>query len=273
MSQLQEQSVQSEYFESYQRLQTNLHQRIAISSPCKLVSFQAEAPGVFPPGTVTIIVSKKGSSLLHQLRMAVENNDKDQLQNIADGLIGEMGKRKPVSLKESAKLVEDSAVYCNITFQGKTLGSYISLVNNATAAVIVVPYIGGQLRQNDFKVIEYNKQFDSHNYETLLVVSLPAMNNDVKQLTDTVHSNKLGELVFTEAFCPGATGVAVLVLVATAVATAAAVTTTIIVKKNADFDALNSVSISREKMKELGTYGSANMLLGMRRDLLLNIKR
>ncbi len=116
----------SPFFKSYAALEKNKFTRNAIISDAALLEYTAKEEGLFPPGTVTVIIGKKGNEIISSIKAAHQTGDRSKLQSIADQIIGDFSKRSAVSLPEAADLVMNSEVFCEVSYGGKVVGSYIS---------------------------------------------------------------------------------------------------------------------------------------------------
>lgn len=257
------------FFEGYQLLENEKYNRNRVVIKPTICKYTPKKPGIFIPGTVTFFVSRKNNKQIENLYRQVLKKNEKVLNNIGKELVEKFEKRKPLTIEESCKEVLSNNAFCELKYNNKKLADFVSLVRGADEAILSVPYIGGELDPNLLQLIEYNKKSEKGELEVLIVISPPNNSEHAESLLNTLAKESKTDLfIEVSSFCGAATGIAVLVLVATAVATAAAITTTVFVKNKQMLKVMNSVDISKDEIRSIGSSESAMKLMKLRREAI-----
>lgn len=211
------------------------------------------------PGTVVLYTAKKGSRLLRNLESALANHSVSRLNQIGTELRDIVEKREVISIREVVDKLIDSPVYFEFRYGGKTLAQNVGLVNGLEFGSLTFAYNGGQLRDEDFQVVEYYRPGAREELDHLVVKNPPRLTDLEREVLRAVPEDMAELNIAIDGKCRGWTFVVALVYV---VLTAAGQVCF------AARDRLSQVRLSPEQVQRLGSLGSARELLNMRRQIL-----
>jgi len=98
---------------------------------------------------------------------------------------------EPPSLSKAAEQIIEAPVYFDLRYGGKTLATTIALINGSTIGSILLPYNGGQLRDEDFSIIEYYRSEPPAGYDYLLIKCPPHLSDIEQKAVDAVPADQL----------------------------------------------------------------------------------
>jgi hypothetical protein len=211
------------------------------------------------PGTVTLYTAKKGSPLLHKLETALASRSQSSLNEIAAELSAVVEKRKIISIREFVDQLIEAPTYFEIRYGGKTLAQNVGLVGDLEFGSLTFAYNGGQLRDEDFQIVEYYKPGVQEDLEHLVVKNPPRLSELEQSVLRAVPEDMLESNIVVVGKCRGWTFAAA----------AAYVILTALGQVCLTRDSLLAqVSLTPEQVERLGNLGSARELLSMRRKIL-----
>lgn len=250
-------------------LENDRQTRVETRIKPKVIFTKSKTPDLFLPGTVTILMAKKGNSDLMSLQKAVDLGDSKSINQFSKKLAEGFKDRKEMNLDDAAKLIKSIPSYTQFKYAGNVVIDYMNLSGNLPYAIAIFPYAGGNIDINLFEQIDYAKTAGDSIYESLIVIHEPNLTVDEKALMEKVP-NYARET--TVGFCPAACGVAAAVVVSWVVV--AVVVTSVVAAATAkdittNFDALNNVHLSADKMRTLGPVNSARELVRLRKEILM----
>lgn len=279
-------------------------------------SLQDPLSGIGVPGTLTIFITRKGSGRLDEVKAAVKEggerasdlvknlysqtatrrgisievvrtiirgiNNGGQVSKLIDDLRNRPIVSKEASLEEVAQQIIAQPVFGHIQYGSSVLAQYVFVPEGTDIYVMTLPYSGGRLAREGFKLVERYKEGSDAALEALVVRANPFLTTAEKAALSQVPSeNHVGPDVWCRTtawgIAAGAAGVGVAAAAAygtacpeAAVAGAAAADAVYnygagdIVKPE-----VFSTHLSEEEIQKLGPMASVREMMQMRRDSLL----
>ena len=206
-------------------------------------------------GSIIVYCAKKGSPLLGRLKKAYAQGDEQALQEISKKVDAIVSKREVISVKEVVDQLKEAPAYFDLAYEHKTLVSHVGLVNGIEFGSMILPWNGGELKDQDFKLVTYLKDFESSDFEVLLVKCRPVLSKIEQEALLQVPETQLNLNIGTAAASPAACLVIVVIFAAaTAIAGCASFR-----------NRLSELVLPADRIKKLGSIGSAAEMLSQRR--------
>jgi hypothetical protein len=122
-----------------------------------------------PAGSVMIYVAHKGSDVMRQLRDIKKNGDTEIAQKLYDQF-----KDRPLLTPDKAwMLLENSPVFADIRYGGRTLATNVFIPNGLEAVWVGCPYNGGKLAVSELTLVEHYKEDSQSAYEAVALMHRP----------------------------------------------------------------------------------------------------
>jgi len=253
------------FFDNYSRLDTDAHMRLARKySPMVMTLEFGENDDINPmavplPGSVVLFTARKGSRLLHNLESAFANRSLSSLNQLGSELRDIVVKREVISVRDAVDKLIDAPVYFDFRYGSKTLAHHVGLINGIEFGSLTFAYNGGQLRDEEFQVVEYYRPGAREELDHLVVKNPPPLTDLEREVLRAVPENMLELNLASPNRCRLWTvGTVVAFVVLTVVGQACL----------AARDRLAKISLSPEQVQRLGSLASARELLNMRRQIL-----
>jgi hypothetical protein len=215
-----------------------------------------------PPGSVLLVWARRGDKVLRQLDAAYCNRDIDELRRAYDALVADHRARPVLSLDEAARELRSTPVYCDVRYAGRTLASNLWPPKSGCGSMLL-PYSGGDLRSEDFQVVQYVRaDAEALAVDVILVASAPHLTEIERRALEAVSAD-MTEL-HVGSFGLVAATPATLVVIAVFVAINTIVTTCCDPLR----DRMAEISLPPETLIELGSVASVAQLVAMRAEVI-----
>jgi hypothetical protein len=221
------------------------------------------------PGTMTLVVGRKGSGALEEFRAALgEGGDRlVQIQKKMAVKYEALAKQSQTADSAVKKLLAEPVI-ADIRYGGVVLNSGIHLPRGMDLAVGVLPYNGGRLAREGFTLVEHFKEGSDAALEAVVVEAAPDLSAAEKAALKLVPPDQLSRNVGTALSCR-TTWIAVTVVGATLVGIVAIgalnAATVIAIAAITAAHLAKPVHITDEQIAKLGPAASAREILAMRR--------
>ena len=214
-----------------------------------------------PPGTVTVLIARKGSGDLGAFREAVTKGGK-QAEQLLQGLIKQSKGQKPLTRKGLADGLLTAPVYADIRYGGSVInsGQFVPAKGQKVVGNIF-PYNGGRLAREGFELVEHYQPGSTAALEGIVLRSDPPLTAAEKAALKMVPSEQLIGNVGSRAmsWCDTTWAAVAGVVLFAAAATVQFVCTAILVDKGDDF--------SQRDLNRLTPAASAKQILQLRRQI------
>jgi hypothetical protein len=238
--------------------------RIRISHP-SVVTYESDQPmDLVPPGCITAVFARRGSSVLSSIATAVRAGDAGQLNQHARRFLEQYRSRRVGPLQRAVEQVSREPVYADVRYGSQSLASNLCTLD-FEAGLITFPYNGGKLKDEEFSLVEYHLPDVRDSVDVLLIKRPPKLSALEELALSRVPEDHLDMNIGNAAACFALTAVLV------AAVGAALVVTTAVAGCNDQFDQLDRVSLPDDTVTALGPAGTARELLQLRRQLLTEI--
>lgn len=207
------------------------------------------------PGSLSIYWGKSGSPVMKQLEYGYLAHDIASIEEAAQSVVATFRDRELISLSSAMNELADAPAFFDVRYAGKTLAEAL-WAPAESCGTIVLPYNGGQLKTEDFTIVDYVKPgADTSLADVFLVLSPPVMTPmEIAAMSavpaDALEVNISGEKMMCTALVTAALFVAAVTVVTTCC--------------ERFFDRLNAVALPPDTLKNLGPTPSAAQLLSMR---------
>ena len=148
-------------------------------------------------------------------------------------------------------------MHFDVRYGPKELSRTLTLPEGAEVGLMVFPYNGGAIDDEDFMLIQYHQVGETVEYPTLLVKVPPDLTEVEIEAMRAVPSDRIGINIGEASCCPAVTA---LVLIAVALATHAGIWQEM-------GNQMNNVHLSESQIERLGPLASAQELVAVRREI------
>jgi hypothetical protein len=107
------------------------------------------------PGTLTLFLARRGSSLLDEVR-GVARADRNSARRLSDRLRRQFAERKRVPLSEAVQQLVSQRVFAELRFGDRTVARNLFVPDDESVCVVTLPYTGAELVPDAFRLIEYS---------------------------------------------------------------------------------------------------------------------
>ena len=219
------------------------------------------------PGTLSVFVARRGSTILKLVRTAARGGPKDLLR-LQAAIDRQRNKRRPVNGALAARRMIASDVFADLRYAGDVLNKGIFLHGGVDLVRTTLPYNGGRLARTGFSLAEYQREGSSESLQAVIVRTQPPKTEAEKAALNQVPANQITQNVGSPMDCE-TTYWAVAAFVAGLVG--AAVTAAAVGcgrPELTDYD-----HVTQREIRRLGPAASARKLLDLRRNELLKWSR
>jgi hypothetical protein len=218
------------------------------------------------PGTITVLVARKGNSLLSQIERSLSGEGNEV--PLAKRLYKQYADRKKVSLTEAVEIARKQPVLADLRYGGKELAQNIFVPSGLGVAVITLPYNGGRLARKAFSWVEHARTEATPSLDVLVLRHTPPLTDAERVALNQVPA-ELREMFIGDGPGPVACSVVIfLVAVVVEVAIVAATWAAAGAHNIEEMAHLSPAEISR-----IGPNATAQRLTEMRREALQNNRR
>lgn len=219
---------------------------------------KALAAGV--PGTVHIILTRKGSGIIEKLRVTLDQDERRFAQVIEDIVAPFRRKKTPLSIDAMVKLTLRQPVFADLRSGGERLHSGVFVPPGADAICLAYPYNGGPLPSRGLELVQYLIDGTDRALEAIALKCDPVLTKAEAAALELMPKNQITKNVGASVDCE--TTYVALVAVTTALATLALALVT------AGCGVIGDPHVDDSAIKQLGPGASARRLLEMRRNAL-----
>jgi hypothetical protein len=214
------------------------------------------------PGTVHVIVARKGSGVIEHLRAALR--DEKRFSRVIAGIVAPYRRRKAMLGSAAlAKLTVRQPVFAELRSSGERLHSGLFVPPGAKAIPLVYPYNGGPLPEK-LELVEYVRAGQRQGLEAIALKSPPRLTRAEAAALKLAPKNQTGRNIGHSADCETTyLLVAALAVAAGTLAIALATGTCGVIAQD---------HLRDDMIKRLGPGASARRLLEMRRKALIKGK-
>jgi hypothetical protein len=220
-----------------------------------------------PPGTVTVLIARKGSDDLNAFRKAAEQGG-DAAAKLLERYTKQYRGQQPLTTEQLAKGLLGASVQADIRYAGSVINSGLFVpAQGQEVSGNRFPYNGGRLASEGFELVEYFEEGTKGELEGLVIVSAPPLSDAEKAALRLVPRDELTTSVGAfplkakAKWCNttwGAVGGAALFVAAGAMAYTEAVACTVIL-------VARDKALSDSDLKKLSPTASAAQILQVRR--------
>lgn len=207
------------------------------------------------PGSIIVYAVKKCNTLFDDLKRAYTLGDSKALQKISKVIDNDVVKRKVISAENYVTELKKGSSYFDLAYDHKNLVANAGMVNGIEFGSFLLPWNGGKLNDESFKVIEYNKNFVSADYDILLVKCKPNLSKIEEEALRAVPANNLSLNIGSVAASPAACLALIAVFVLATHAGAC----------NNFHDKIRELIYPVDQIKKIGEIASAADMLSQRR--------
>ena len=246
-----------------QTVEREVSRRLVRKTPVTLLDYKPSSvirdTQLAPAGSIAVYVAKRGNALMAEVKEATKNTKDGRDRRVMRKVLKQFGKRKPTDLEDVARRAVSAPVLAELGYGGSTMVKNM-FVEDELVLVKMLPYIGGPVRAEDFKFIEYYNADDDEYLECVLVRHPPVLS---AAEAEAIKGN-IPEL--ENAYVGPGDIVANTLLIATGLYAleAVIVVATFIISSHDE----NMQHLSPEAVKSLGPVGTARAMLNMRRNQL-----
>ncbi len=180
-----------------QLLEDEIPRRSMRSTYVEVLDYQPSsvipASQLAPTGTIGVYVSHKGSPLLREIRDAVQDTKGGGDRKLARRIVRTIQQKRPMPADEAARRMVTQPVLASLNYAGSTMVRHLFAESENDLFVTVLPYAGGPLVENGFRLDEYLYEDDDEPLECVLVrnppILSPAEETAIKKLPpDMIHA-------------------------------------------------------------------------------------
>ena len=252
---------------SLDKMQAIKHSRPLRYSNPKVLTYDGEDTPLIREGSVTVFFAKKGSAFLKEVEGTFGTKDKNlqrlAVRELSRSIWQDLGKRKGYTVEESLKIISEEPVVAEARYGSKQLADNLVLPSGVDFGIVVLPYNGGILHDEDFQFVEYFEH-DVHvpgsglEFEAIIVKRRPNLSKLEEDVLSLVPDDLL-EMNIANAVSPGYCVAIVLVITVLTALGEACMTTGQDVRE-----------LPPEEIQALGPLASARELLNLRRQSFYN---
>jgi hypothetical protein len=148
------------------------------TSPIETIDLPQTEPSQYLtfPGTVSVLVTRKGTGVLDEFRAAV-GQGKDAVDAQIARLVAPGRDRPRLSLGEAADAVAQLPVIADIRDGARPLAQHIALPEDVPAAMLAFAYNGGEVAPGGLQLVEYHRDDSGDGLEALALVHAPPLSD------------------------------------------------------------------------------------------------
>lgn len=208
-------------------------------------------------GSIMMFWGPPDSAIIPRLKDAYASGDLSTLHEVDEIIARQMADEPIPTLDAAADAVLASPMHFDVRYGSKVLSRTLSLPEGAEVCLVVFPYNGGDLNEEDFALDQYHRAGETVEYPTLLVKVPPKLSEVELEAIRAVPADQIGINIGEASCCPAVTA---LVLIAVALATHAGIWQEI-------GDQMNKVRLTESEIARLGPMASAQELVAVRREI------
>lgn len=209
------------------------------------------------PGTITLILARKGSRILDEIRAAAgAGNGADQ--QLTARLRAQSRGRTPLPLEDALELLKTQPVIADVRYGGITVASNYFVPDDADYTAVILPYNGGRLARQGFTLVEHWREDVDCPLQAVALRHAPALTPAERAALEQVPADQL-ELNVGRAYMCWALSVIAIAALVTLVAIC-----TYGPEEDDDHDGPND-HLSEDDILALGPAVTARQLLALRR--------
>ena len=215
---------------------------------------RAEDAVLTMPGTVTLFLAKRGSSLLDAVRR-VPTADADHIRKLTGQLRQQYSGRKRVaSLDAAVKQVVAQPVFAELRLHNRTLARHLFVPDDNAVCVVTLPYTGGDLAPDAFQLVEYLKEGAKETLDAVILKHDPPLSASERAALAVVGDRAVNASLVAAPCDTDLVEVVLMVLLYVALA------------KPADFTQWEH--LTDDRIREIGAQATVRQLMEVRRQAL-----
>jgi hypothetical protein len=221
-----------------------------------------------PPGTVTVIFTPPGSSLIENIADAVCAGQGGEIV-ITKSLFGDLASRTTIPFEDATTLRDQNSVLSDISYGRKTLLENLFIPPGSTFGLAFLPYNGARLAPEAFSLHHHSRvsagegESNTPPLKALILISEPPLTPAESAALSAIGSDDADMLIGSTKLSLCAAFVAAVVAYAVVVAVVAVTS----LHKHAAGDI---VHLTDEEVRTLGPHATAGELIARRHALLLS---
>lgn len=162
-----------------QSLDTEISRRSLRSTNVEVLEYKPSsvipASQLAPTGTIAVYVSRRGSPLLKEIREAARDNRDGRDRKLVRRIMRQIAQKTPVPMAEATRRIATQPVIAHLCYGGATMVPFLFSESDRDLYVTVLPYAGGPLIENGFRLDEYLYEDDDEPLECVLVKNPPIL--------------------------------------------------------------------------------------------------
>src|SRR6516165_6532655 len=144
-----------------------------------------------PPGTVTVLIARKGSKELNAFQKAAEQGGQAAAK-LLETYTKQYRGQQPVTVEQLAKGLLGASVQADIRYGGSVINSGLFVpAQGQEVTGNRFPYNGGRLAAEGFELVEYFEEGTKDKLEGLVIVSAPPLSAAEKAALRLVPRDEL----------------------------------------------------------------------------------
>ncbi|NEN04667.1 hypothetical protein G3T36_02175 [Diaminobutyricibacter tongyongensis] len=208
-------------------------------------------------GSIMMFWARPGSDIISRLEKAYANGEQAPLHEVNDIIARQLADEPIPTLDAASDAVLASPMHFDVRYGTKVLSRTLTLPEGAEICLLVFPYNGGDLNEEDFALDQFHRAGETVEFPTLLVKVPPKLSEVELEAIRAVPADQVGINIGEASCCPAVTA---LVLIAVALATHAGIWQEI-------GDQMNNVRLTESQIARLGPMASAQELVAVRREI------
>lgn len=128
-----------------------------------------------PPGTIAVYLSLKGAPLLKEVREAARTPKGGRDRKLIRRIMRAKRLKPPMAAAEAARRIRARPVLANLNYGGSTMVRHLFAETEDDLYITVLPYAGGPLIDNGFRLDEFMYEDDDEPLECVLIKNDPAL--------------------------------------------------------------------------------------------------
>ena len=208
-------------------------------------------------GSIMMFWARPGSDIVLRLEKAYTEGEQATLHEVNEIIAQQLANEPIPTLDAASDAVLASPMHFDVRYGSKVLSRTLTLPEGAEVCLVVFPYNGGDLNEQDFALDQYHRPGETVEYPTLLVKVPPKLSEVELEAIRAVPADQVGVNIGEASCCPAVTA---LVLIAVALATHAGIWQEM-------GDQMNKVRLTKSQIARLGPMASAQELVALRREI------
>lgn len=205
------------------------------------------------PGTVTLFVARQGSDVIGRIRDAVTSGG-DEDAHIAAELAEQFRRRSMVPIEEAVATLLVQPVFASVRYGERTMAQSLFAPDDVQACVVPMPYNGGYVADDSFKLVEHYLPGTHERLAALAVRHTPPLTPAERAALKAVPPDQREWSIGQPMACYAITAITVTIVLAGATYACPGIT--------------EPEELPDETIKALGPEATARKLLAIRRQVL-----